>query len=343
MINCKNKIKTECKKYINQCIWCEGKTRKYCRRSISKKTKKKKQIFNSCKQISKTRCKKHEGEMDKMCKLSKKNRCIYNKHMKIISWNVNGIRSKSMNIIKDKQFNEDSHLGKLLKEHDPDILCLGETKCQCKHVDDLKKILPFEYQTWSCSTEKLGYSGVAIFSKHPYKELGRIPGLENNTQGRSIFVEFPTFYLVNVYVPNSGTNEDYRKNEWDSKVFEFLKEYKKKKKPIIYGGDLNVVNEVDDIYNPEIIKKARSPGVKEFERANFKQLLALGYIDTMRSKHKNDKLWTWWDTRTRARAKDRGWRLDYFLTSKKSIVKEADILKDVYGSDHCPISLTIKS
>ena len=93
----------------------------------------------------------------------------------------------------------------------------------------------------------------------------------------------------------------------------------------------------------EIYKDLTSPGVKEFERANFKQLLALGYIDTMRSKHKNDKLWTWWDTRSRARDKDRGWRLDYFLTSKKSIIKEADILKDVYGSDHCPISLTIKS
>ena len=188
MSTCKNKSKEECKKYIENCLWCEGKTRKYCRRFTSKKTKKNKKILNSCKQVSNSRCIKYNGKMDNMCKLSKHNRCIYNKYMKLVSWNVNGIRSKSMNIIKDKEFNHDSHLGKLLKEYDPDILCLGETKCQCKNVDDLKKLIPFEYQTWSCSTEKLGYSGVAVFSKYPYKELGRIPGLENNTQGRTIFL-----------------------------------------------------------------------------------------------------------------------------------------------------------
>ena len=290
--------------------------------------------------------------MEKGCALSDKNRCVHKKPMKksinIISWNVNGIRSKSQALIikgkgtsGEKQLNPNSHMASLFAMYDPDILCLQETKCQCKNVDELKKVLPFKYQVWSCSTVKLGYSGIAILSKLPFKNLGKIPGLEEDTQGRSLLLEFTKFYLVNVYVPNSGTNEKYRKDVWDKKVYDFLANAKGKKKPLIYCGDLNVVSGENDIYNPAILARAKSPGAKTFERANFKAILDLGYIDTMRYLNKDRKLWTWWDMRSRARVHDRGWRLDYFLVSRPKIIKRAEIYKQIYGSDHCPIGLEI--
>ena len=119
---------------------------------------------------------------------------------KICSWNVNGLRSKSMNLIVNKEFNKDSELGKLIHNYDPDIICFGETKCQIKNHEDFNKIVPFEYKVWNSSTEKLGYSGVSVWSKLPFTELGKIPGLEDDTQGRYIFLEFKDFYLINVYV-----------------------------------------------------------------------------------------------------------------------------------------------
>ena len=231
----------------------------------------------------------------------------------------------------------------LLKTYNPDILCLQETKCQCKNVDEFRDVLPFSHQVWSCSTEKLGYSGVSILSKYPFKHLGKIPGLEGDSQGRSILLEFPGFYLVNVYVPNSGTNQDYRKDVWDKVVYKFLSDMKgRKKKPLVYCGDLNVVSGENDIYKPEIIKSGKSPGVKPFERENFKAILDLGYTDVLRHLNGSKKLWTWWDMRTRARTKDKGWRLDYFLVSRPNIIKNVGIYKEIYGSDHCPIGMEIQ-
>ena len=341
MTNCNKKTKSDCIKLNNECTWCDGKTRKYCRKKRQSKNKIK--TVKTCKKISANRCSPYLGLMDKDCKLSNKNRCVINKTTRIISWNVNGIRSKSQNLIANKELNLDSPLNKMLEQYNPDILCLGETKCQCKHTDDLKKILPFEYQAWSCSTQKLGYSGIAILSKVAFKNLGKIPGLEADKQGRNLLLEFPKFYLAYVYVPNSGTNETYRRDTWDPAIIQFLTNYKKKRKPLIYCGDLNVVHTENDIYNPEIIKKGRSPGVKPFERDNFTKMLNVGYTDSIRKLNKNKKLWTWWDARSKARLKDRGWRLDYFLVNKEKIVQSGAIYKEILGSDHCPIGINIKN
>ena len=121
----------------------------------------------------------------------------------------------------------------------------------------------------------------------------------------------------------------------------FLNNLKNEKKPVIYCGDLNVVNDYKDIYNPEIIKKAKSPGVKEYERTDFKKLLDIGYIDAMRHIDPDGNYWTWWDPRSKARDKDNGWRLDYFLIYDEKLINNCKIHKEIFGSDHCPISLDI--
>lgn len=263
--------------------------------------------------------------------------------IKIVSWNVNGLRSPSMSVIsKDKKFNEECNLSLLIKKYDPDIICLGETKCQKKNELQFEDIIPFKYKVWNSSIEKLGYSGVAIFSKIPFKQYESIPGLEDDIQGRNILLEFDSFILANVYVPNTGSDKNtYRKDVWDPSIKEFLEDYKKKAKPTIYCGDLNVVSDINDIYNPEILKKAKNPGVKKFEREGFKSFLEIGYCDALRNIYKEDKIWTWWDPRSKAREKDNGWRLDYFLVSDESIIKDGKIHNDIFGSDHCPISLEI--
>tara|TARA_Y100001933_G_scaffold261237_1_gene315354 strand:+ start:628 stop:1416 length:789 start_codon:yes stop_codon:yes gene_type:complete len=260
--------------------------------------------------------------------------------MKITCWNVNGLRSPSMSIIDNKLFNKESNLYKLLKEYDPDILCIGETKCQKKNEEMFNNLIPFKYNLWNSSTEKLGYSGVCVFSKHPFKNLGSVPGLESDNFGRNILLEFDKFILCHVYTPNSGGNKDsYRKDFWDKNIYEFLKN--KNEKPIIYCGDLNIVHTENDIYNPLPLKKGNSPGTKKYERDNFQSFLDLGYYDAHRYLFPEQKMWTWWDPRSRARNKDAGWRLDYFLISNKDIIKDGVIHKDIHGSDHCPISLEI--
>lgn len=264
---------------------------------------------------------------------------------KIISWNVNGLRSPSMNLLtkeKPKKFNLESNLSKLLDIEDPDIICLCETKCQSKNEVELNSYIPFEYKIWNSSTEKLGYSGVCVWSKIPFKNMGQIEGLENDNQGRYLFLDFNMFYLINVYVPNTGGDKDkYRKNIWNPSIYNLLEKLKFENKPVIFCGDLNVVRDFKDIYNPEILKKGKSPGVKEYERNDFQKLLDLGYLDCMRYIDNNSNYWTWWDPRSKAREKDNGWRLDYFLISNGDLIKNSKIHKDIYGSDHCPISLEI--
>lgn len=263
---------------------------------------------------------------------------------KIISWNVNGLRSPSMAVLtKEKQFNSESNLSKLIDEYDPDIFCMGETKCQKINEELFNNKIPFKYKSWNSSIEKLGYSGVVVFSKLPFKKLDNIPGLEDDKQGRNLLLEFDNFFLANVYVPNTGGDKNtYRKDVWDPAIKDFLKEYKKKEKPLIYCGDLNVVHDINDIYNPDLIKKAKNPGLKTFEREAFNSFLEEGYCDALRKKYNNDKIWTWWDPRSKGREKDNGWRLDYFLVSNEEIIKDALIHSNIYGSDHCPISLEIK-
>jgi exodeoxyribonuclease III len=259
--------------------------------------------------------------------------------MKIISWNVNGLRSPSMSVIKNGGLNPESNLYKLILENDPDILCLQETKCQEKNQAQFDSILPFNYKVWNSSTEKLGYSGVSVFSKQPFNIL-TIPKLELDTFGRYLVLEFASVIVCCVYVPNSKNKDEYRK-DWDTIISEFLSEKFLSKKPVVYCGDLNVVSDTDDIYNPLILKRGNSPGTKIYERNNFKDLLNLGYTDAHRSLYPADKLWTWWDYKSKSRDKDNGWRLDYFLVNNSSFIKSGRIHKEIYGSDHCPISLEL--
>lgn len=262
---------------------------------------------------------------------------------KIISWNVNGLRSPSMSVInKEKKLNSDSNLYKLIDNYDPDIICFGETKCQKKNEELFNNILPFKFKAWNSSIDKLGYSGVAVFSKIPFIQHKCIPGLENDIQGRNLLLEFDKFILANVYVPNTGSDKNtYRRDVWDPAIKQFLKDYKMNEKPIIYCGDLNVVSDINDIYNEDLIKKAKNPGLKDFERNAFKSFLDIGYFDAHRKIYKNEKIWTWWDPRSKARVKNNGWRLDYFLVSDENIIKNAIVHDNIYGSDHCPISLEL--
>ena len=143
--------------------------------------------------------------------------------MKITCWNVNGLRSPSMSLIENKQFNKECNLYKLVSEYDPDILCFGETKCQKKNENTFNELLPCKFNIWNSSTKKLGYSGVCVFSKYPFKNLGSIPGLESDEYGRNILLEFDKFILCHVYVPNSGGDKDsYRKDYWDNHIYNFL-------------------------------------------------------------------------------------------------------------------------
>ena len=266
--------------------------------------------------------------------------------MKIISWNINGIRSKSMNLIENKQFNNKSPLGKLIEEHKPDIICFSETRCQQEHTK-MFDCLPFKYKHYHCCnpTYKKGYSGVALLSNIPILNLSIIPSLiDEDVQGRSIVAEFDSFIVCNVYTPNSGSNDDYRENIWDTSVYKYLYDNIKNDKPLIYTGDLNVVDTELDIYNKKILKEQKIAGTFDFERNAFKSFLELEYIDCFRYFNNDLQKYSWFNPRIpRMKKEKKGFRLDYFLIHKKYIhlVKYSDILDNSNGSDHVPIILEL--
>lgn len=243
--------------------------------------------------------------------------------MRIISWNPNGIRA----LLKKNILNS------FLKEYNPDIVCFNEIK-SCEFT--LEFDYPFVY--WNCSdTKKGGYSGTLVLSKIKPDKIEMSPF---DNEGRLIKLEFKSFTLINVYVPNAGENLkrlEFR-NEWDKN----FRKYVKNKKKLIIAGDLNVAYDKNvDIWNPSYTDK---PGTTEKERNNFKKLLDLGFIDTFRNLHKNKVKYSYWSYLGRGREKNKGWRLDYFLVSKDILkkVKDSDILDKVKGSDHAPIILDIK-
>ncbi len=252
--------------------------------------------------------------------------------MKIISWNVNGIRA----CIK-KGFL------KFVKKEDPDILCLQEVKAHPEQVD--MNLSSYEHHYWN-SAERKGYSGVAIFSKTKPLAIKNGIGLLDE-EGRVITLEFEDFYLVNVYVPNSkrGLERlDFRYKEWEPK---FLKYLKSLKKPVVVCGDLNVAHEEIDIARPKNNKttatRPGNPGFTDKERKRFSDLISAGFIDTFRYLHPEKIKYSWWSYMANSRAKNIGWRIDYFLASKSlsKKIKKADILDEVMGSDHCPVLLEI--
>ena len=250
--------------------------------------------------------------------------------MKFISWNVNGIRA----VIK-KGFYE------FMNEYDPDIICIQETKAHKEQVD---LVLPnYPYQYWNSAVKK-GYSSTAIFSKKEPLNIINDIGIEKHDQeGRVITLEFKEYYLVTVYTPNSKRELlrlDYR-IVWDKDFFEFIKNLEEKK-PVIFCGDLNVAHTEIDLKNPKT--NHSNPGFTDEERNGFSNIVNDGFIDTFREFNKEGGHYTWWSYMFQARARDIGWRIDYFCISDslKENLKDSYILKDVLGSDHAPVVMEFK-
>ncbi|KAK1396272.1 DNA-(apurinic or apyrimidinic site) endonuclease [Heracleum sosnowskyi] len=261
------------------------------------------------------------------------------KHVKIMSWNVNGLRA----LLKLEGF---SAL-QLAQREDFDVLCLQETKLQERDVEAIKCSLLEGYKDsfWTCSVSKLGYSGTAIISRiKPLSVRYGLGILDHDSEGRLVTVEFDTFYLLCGYVPNSGDGLkrlSYRVNEWDTSLSNYMKELEKAK-PVILTGDLNCAHEEIDIYNPAGNK--RSAGFTIEERQSFEtNFLSKGFVDTFRNQHPGVVGYTYWGYRHNGRKTNKGWRLDYFLVSESISDKVYDsyILPDVGGSDHCPIGLIL--
>ena len=251
------------------------------------------------------------------------------KSMKLISWNVNGIRA-----CLNKGF------AGSFKQLDADIFCLQETKCQPEQVD-----LEFQgYTSYWNSAEKKGYSGTAIFTKQ--KPLNVTYGIgieEHDKEGRVITLEFEKFYMVDIYTPNSKRELerlDYRQ-VWEDEIRKYLLKLNETK-PVIMCGDLNVAHEEIDLKNPKTNR--HNAGFTDEERQKMTELLDSGFIDSFRYLYPDkENAYSWWSYMGHAREKNVGWRIDYFIVSKsiENEIKEATIYPEIIGSDHCPVGLEI--
>lgn len=252
--------------------------------------------------------------------------------MKIISWNVNGIRA-----VLKKGFHE------FAGKENADILCLQETKAHPSQVDNL--LVNYPHHFWN-SAEKPGYSGTAIFSR--IKPLSVMYGKDKEShqgEGRIIVLEFQDYYLTTVYTPNSGrelARLDYRQ-QWDQRFLAYLKQLEHKK-PVIVCGDLNVAHTAIDLANPKS-NYNKTAGYMQEEIDGFENFIKAGFIDTFRKFHPEPGQYTFWSYMLNARAKNIGWRIDYFLVSSpfQSRVKDSFIRPNVLGSDHCPIGMELTS
>ena len=251
--------------------------------------------------------------------------------MKIISWNVNGIRA-----VLKKGFLE------FLEEHNPDLLLLQEVKASPDQLEHSFEDAGWEVH-WNPAVKK-GYSGVATLSKKPVLSATSGLGIEEHDQeGRVVTVELDDCFVTNVYTPNAQ-NELRRlpyRLDWNSAFLDHMKSLEKNK-PVIFAGDLNVSHTEIDLARPKANRK--NAGFSDEERAGFDEILAAGFVDTFRHFHPDEPdHYTWWSYRGGARGKNVGWRLDYFCVSEPFLerVESSTILKDVMGSDHCPIQLEI--
>ena len=250
--------------------------------------------------------------------------------MKFISWNVNGLRA-----VFGKGFPE------IIQELDADFVCLQETKMQ---AGQLEADLPSYHTYWNYA-EKKGYSGTAIYTRHEPLSVSYGIGIDHHdTEGRVITLEYTDFYLVTVYVPNS--QDDLRRlgyrMTWEDDFRAYLVELDKKK-PVIVCGDLNVAHQEIDLKNPKSNK--RNAGFTDEERGKFQELLDAGFIDTFRYFHPDQRdIYSWWSYRFRARERNSGWRIDYFVTSQRLApqLASAKIHTEIFGSDHCPVELVLK-
>jgi len=252
--------------------------------------------------------------------------------MKIISWNVNGIRA-----VAKKGFAD------IIRELNPDILCLQETKATAEQTAEAVSDLE-EYEVIANEAERKGYSGTAILSRK--KILGNQNDMgiaQHDTEGRLIRVDVGDFYLVNSYVPNSGNGLkrlDYRE-QWDNDLRSYLEKLNTEK-PVIFCGDLNVAHREIDIARPKS-NYNKTAGFTQREIDGMDALLQAGFKDAFRELHPDEVKYSWWSYRMNARAKNIGWRLDYFIVSEKiwDRVQSSEILTDIMGSDHCPVLLTL--
>lgn len=250
--------------------------------------------------------------------------------MKLISWNVNGLRA-----CVGKNFMD------FFQNIDADIFCLQETKLQ---EGQIELDLPGYYQYWNYAVKK-GYSGTAVFTKEePILVTYGIGIEEHDQEGRVITLEYPEYYLVTVYVPNSQSELarlEYRM-KWEDDFLFYLKKLEEKK-PVIFCGDLNVAHQEIDLKNPKTNRK--NAGFTDEERAKFTNLMENGFIDTYRYFYpEQEGVYSWWSYRFRAREKNAGWRIDYFCVSDclKDRLVDAKIHTDIMGSDHCPVELDIR-
>ncbi|MBU5472108.1 exodeoxyribonuclease III [Roseburia sp. MSJ-14] len=250
--------------------------------------------------------------------------------MKFISWNVNGLRA-----CVQKGFLE------YFKETEADFFCIQESKLQAGQIE---LELPEGYEAYWNYAEKKGYSGTAIFTKHKPLQVTYGIGIEeHDKEGRVITLEYDNFYLITCYTPNSQTELarlSYRM-EWEDAFLAYV-DGLKEKKPVIFCGDLNVAHKEIDLKNPKTNRK--NAGFTDEEREKFSVILSHGYIDTFRYFYpEQEQIYSWWSYRFKAREKNAGWRIDYFIVSEdlKDKLVDAKIHTEVMGSDHCPVELDI--
>jgi len=252
--------------------------------------------------------------------------------MKLISWNVNGVRSALK-----------KGLIKAITAAKADVFCLQEIKCQEADLRDV--VWPKGCQVVWNPARKKGYAGTAmIFRQQSVNVVFGIGRPEHDDEGRVMTAEFADWWLVNVYTPNSQrglTRLDYRVKEWDPAFLDYLRQLGKKK-PVVFCGDLNVAHAEIDLTNPKANR--RNAGFTDEERTNFSELLAVGYVDTFREFEKGPGHYTWWSQMMNCRARNIGWRVDYFVVSAalRSRLKRAWISPEITGSDHCPVGLEIE-
>jgi len=250
--------------------------------------------------------------------------------MKCISWNVNGFRS-----VLGKGF------GEVFSDLDADFFAIQETKMQPGQAD----FSPEGYFAYQYSAEKKGYSGTAVYTRHnPLSVRYGIGIPEHDTEGRVITLEYEGFYFVTCYTPNAQrelARLSYRMS-WEDAIRDYLV-LLDRTKPVIYCGDLNVAHEEIDLKNPQT--NHQSAGFSDEERGKMTALLQSGFADTFRTLHPDTVKYSWWSYMYKAREKNVGWRIDYFIVSERlmPLVEEAEILTDIMGSDHCPVSLTLKN
>lgn len=250
--------------------------------------------------------------------------------MKLISWNVNGLRA-----VMGKGFME------FFESQDADIFCLQETKLQEGQIDLQTQGY---YQYWNYA-EKKGYSGTAVFTKKkPIRVSYGIGIEEHDKEGRVITLEFPEFYFVTVYTPNSqdGLKRLEYRMKWEDDFFAYIQKLNSNK-PVIYAGDLNVARLEIDIKNPKTNRK--NAGFTDEERSKIQNVIDNGFIDTFRYFYpEKEGMYSWWSYRFKARERNAGWRIDYFIVSEilKDKLKSASIQTEIMGSDHCPVELEIE-